>query len=71
MPHFECGAIDHSATSPGAIAGDFIRPGSGRVLGEDGGADKALRAEIAGGQSEPKKVGPPDAIKTGGPVSHH
>ena len=36
MPHFECGAIDHSATSPGAIAGGFIRPRSGRVLGEDG-----------------------------------
>ena len=57
MPHFECGAIDHSATSPGAIAGDFIRPGSGRVLGEDGGADKAWRAEIPGGQSAPKKGG--------------
>src|SRR6478735_2306714 len=22
MPHFECGAFDHSATSPGAIWGD-------------------------------------------------
>jgi hypothetical protein len=21
MPHFECGAIDHSATSPGAMTG--------------------------------------------------
>jgi hypothetical protein len=44
MPHFECGAFDHSATSPGAIAGGLIRPRSGRVLGEDGGADKALPA---------------------------
>jgi hypothetical protein len=23
MPHFECGAFDHSATSPGAITGGF------------------------------------------------
>jgi hypothetical protein len=22
MPHFECGAFDHSATSPGAMTGD-------------------------------------------------
>ena len=44
MPHFECGAFDHSATSPGATPGDSIHPWSGRVLGEDGGADKALRA---------------------------
>ena len=40
MPHFECGAIDHSATSPGAMKGG-CRPWSGGVLGEDGGADKA------------------------------
>ena len=46
QPHFECGAFDHSATSPGALAGGLIRPRSGRVLGEDGGADKALPAGI-------------------------
>ena len=36
MPHFECGAFDHSATSPGAMTGDLLPPRSGRVLGEDG-----------------------------------
>src|ERR1700676_1498554 len=44
MPHFECGAFDHSATSPGAITGGLIHPRSGRVLGEDGGSDKAREA---------------------------
>ena len=44
MPHFECGAFDHSATSPGAITG--ARPRSGRVLGEDGGPDKARGANF-------------------------
>ena len=44
MPHFECGAFDHSATSPGAITGLFRPPRSGRVLGEDEEGDKALRA---------------------------
>jgi hypothetical protein len=41
MPHFECGAFNHSATSPGAMADDSRRLRSGRVLGEDGGPDKA------------------------------
>ena len=45
MPHFECGAFDHSATSPGAMTGKF-GPRSGRVLGEEGGADKARGGEI-------------------------
>jgi hypothetical protein len=45
MPHFECGAIDHSATSPGAMAGG-LPPRSGGVLGEDGGADKARTRQI-------------------------
>ena len=53
MPHFECGAFDHSATSPGAIAGGLIRPRSGRVLGEDGGADKALPAGICRSGGKP------------------
>jgi hypothetical protein len=46
MPHFECGAFDHSATSPGAILGVIPHPRSGRVLGEDGGPDKARGQEI-------------------------
>src|SRR2546421_10575148 len=46
MPHFECGAFDHSATSPGATAGDSHRPRSGRVLGEDGWPDKARHQEF-------------------------
>jgi hypothetical protein len=44
MPHFECGAFDHSATSPGAITGGLNHPRSERVLGEDGGSDKAREA---------------------------
>ena len=48
MPHFECGAFDHSATSPGAIGGCFA-PRSGRVLGEDGGPDKARTERILRG----------------------
>jgi pimeloyl-ACP methyl ester carboxylesterase len=47
MPHFECGAFNHSATSPGAMADDSHRPRSGRVLGEDGGPDKARRPRIS------------------------
>ncbi len=44
MPHFECGAFNHSATSPGAKTGRLPAPRSGRVLGEDGWPDKP-RAE--------------------------
>jgi hypothetical protein len=29
MPHFECGAFDHSATSPGANQGKSVPSGSG------------------------------------------
>jgi hypothetical protein len=47
MPHFECGAFDHSATSPGAITERFLASRSGRVLGEDGRADKAREAGIS------------------------
>jgi len=47
---------------------------SGRVLGEDGGADKAQAWGNCdrGGSSgvDQEKVGPPDAGKTDGPVSH-
>ena len=56
MPHFECGAFDHSATSPGAITGRFCLA-VGRVLGEDGGADKARaeRIPLHGGQTRTRK----------------
>src|ERR1700737_324670 len=37
------------------------------VLGEDGGADKP---GAAGNSRRRQGVGPPDAIKTGGPMSH-
>src|SRR6516162_7637139 len=45
MPHFECGAFNHSATSPGAKSGPSPR-GRGRVIGEDGGPYKARGEEI-------------------------
>ena len=59
MPHFECGAFDHSATSPGAMTGRF-GPRSGRVLGEEGCADKARGGEIRA------KTGPMAFEKRGG-----
>ncbi len=40
MPHFECGAFDHSATSPVAENGSRL-PGRGRVLSEDRAIHKA------------------------------
>src|SRR5581483_5365383 len=40
MPHFECGAFNHSATSPGAKIG-LIRPVVGGVIGEECCPDKA------------------------------
>ena len=46
LAHFECGAFNHSATSPGAMMGQARAPWSGRVLGEDGWPDKALNASI-------------------------
>ena len=58
MPHFECGAFDHSATSPGAMAGDLVSPRSGRVLGEDGETDKAVGATNSG----------PGAVAAGRPI---
>jgi hypothetical protein len=57
MPHFECGAIDHSATSPGAMTGRF-GPWSGGVLGEDGWADKARAG---------RKSGPGEAVPSSWP----
>ena len=46
MPHFECGAFNHSATSPeGAMEGAGPL-WLGALIGEDGGPDKAGRAKI-------------------------
>ena len=52
MPHFECGAFDHSATSPAPSWGEAA-PGSGRVLGEDGRPDKARKAKFAARGGKP------------------
>jgi hypothetical protein len=74
MPHFECGAFDHSATSPGAILGRIRNPLVGASSrrgwrGRQGAAgEKFAGARPRAGSIE---VGPPDAIKTGGPVSRH
>lgn len=46
MPHFECGAFNHSATSPGAKSGPDAPRGRGRVIGEDGWPDKAAGKKI-------------------------
>jgi hypothetical protein len=71
MPHFECGAFNHSATSPeGAKSGESLR-GRGRVIGEDGHPDKARGTRLAKRLRGRNKVGPPYAIKTGGPVPSH
>jgi hypothetical protein len=71
MPHFECGAFDHSATSPGAMTGRF-GPRSGRVLGEEGWADKARSGEIRArtGRAGIRKMGwdRQTRQKTDGPV---
>jgi hypothetical protein len=56
MPHFECGAIDHSATSPGAMMGGFCHPRSGGVLGEDGGPDKARAGKFGLGDAVPRML---------------
>lgn len=46
MPHFECGAFNHSATSPeGAIVGAGPL-WLGVLIGEDGGPDKARKGKI-------------------------
>src|ERR1700688_1334580 len=58
MPHFECGAFDHSATSPSAKTGGFAPPRSGRVLGEDGGPDKnrvGIRSNLDGPLDDPRQ----------------
>ena len=46
MPHFECGAFNHSATSPRRAKSGANPRGRGRVLGEDGRPDKAPKQEL-------------------------
>src|SRR6201986_806270 len=56
MPHFECGAFNHSATSPGAKSG--LSPVIGAVIGDDGGPDKARGGKNAHGRgSEAERCG--------------
>ncbi len=65
MPHFECGAFNHSATSPGAktgrigpAVGPCSRRGSrGRQGARRRNSPKAAPAAVG------KEVGPPDATK--------
>src|SRR5665213_2337434 len=66
----------HSTTLPPLQAplGAVTRLRSGRVLGEDGGPGKARLEGISRPQGPRRcqaRVGPPDAKKTGGPVSLH
>jgi hypothetical protein len=70
MPHFECGAFNHSATSPRMPnQGQGVR-GRGRVLGEDARPDKARPRQFAQASGTWRRggVGPPYATKIGGPV---
>jgi hypothetical protein len=87
MPHFECGAFNHSATSPGANQEPEL-PWSGGVLGHDGRGDKAAEgifrnetahkkpffdaADQPGNQvRDGKKWDRHTRIHNGGPVSLH
>jgi hypothetical protein len=64
MPHFECGAIDHSATSPGATADGTCVLWSRRLLGEDGRPDKARESEKFG-RAVPRTQRPGGAAEPG------
>jgi hypothetical protein len=62
MPHFECGAFDHSATSPRRQIGGRSPRGRGRVLGEDGWPDKARNDKSVKscptGRAKPRAISP-------------
>ena len=65
----------HSNAKPEPLLLNALR---GCVLGEEAGADKARGEEIPEfqslslrGRAAAGKVGPPDAIITGGPVPRH
>src|ERR1700754_4542342 len=61
MPHFECGAIDHSATSPGAMTGG-LPPSVGRSSWGGGRGRQ-------GGEGEKIGVGrAPDAARAAPPL---
>ena len=55
MPHFECGAFNHSATSPRRAKSGANPRGRGRVLGEDGRPDKARKQEFRKDRREKNK----------------
>jgi hypothetical protein len=72
MPHFECGAFDHSATSPGAMKGG--RPPSvGSSSRRGRRARQGAAGEITGPWARPMpgRGGTARREKTGGPVSLH
>ncbi len=57
MPHFECGAFNHSATSPWAPNRGQGPGGRGRVIGEDGWSDKAREKKLAGADRTARRPG--------------
>lgn len=58
MPHFECGAFNHSATSPeGAIVGAWPL-WLGALIGEDGGPDKARKGKSGASFASHPREGP-------------
>src|SRR6202040_4179278 len=50
MPHFECGAFNHSATSPRGRGGVFENPATRIYVTERSGGDKAELPLPAGGR---------------------
>src|ERR1700719_1961238 len=50
MPHFECGAFNHSATSPRGRGGVFENPATRIYVTEGPGGDKAELPLPAGGE---------------------
>ena len=68
MPHFECGAIDHSATSPGAMMGG-LPPSVGRSSrrgwrARQGAGEEKIGAGEAIPSSWPGLTGQPSSSKT-------
>ena len=59
MPHFECGAFDHSATSPGAMMGDLGHRGraSSRRGRGDRQAAEGAKSEALSGLARAKRRG--------------
>src|SRR5271169_1975036 len=57
MPHFECGAIDHSATSPDATLASVFRAYCGKV--ESGFFRPKSHLRVSTGPAAGKMMGPP------------